>query len=286
MGSARRIAGVGDQNGDGIPDIAIGESSASPVGRQGAGAVVVVPGQRQGAVRDLAASPPLQRIYGPEAGAGLGASLSAAGDIDGDGHVDMLIGSPGEASHTGAAYLLRGVSGATSDLANPSTKLVPAGVGAQAGSTVAAGLSLDGGNRDALIAAPGANGSGGWYLVGGTGTPILPSGISPLPPAQPAAPPAAPGTTPKSTTTISTSVSSGTKPGVKAKKKKLPLCPLKKPKPKYHTVKGKRVKVKPKPCRPLTARQKALLRAKAKAKAKAKALAKAKARPKAKATST
>ena len=73
----------------------------------------------------------------------------------------MLIGSPGEASHTGAAYLLRGVSGATSDLANPSTKLVPAGVGAQAGSAVAAGLSLDGGNRDALIAAPGANGSGG-----------------------------------------------------------------------------------------------------------------------------
>ena len=285
-GLGSSIAGVGDQNGDGIPDIAIGESSASPVGRQGAGAVVVVPGQRQGAVRDLAASPPLQRIYGPEAGAGLGASLSAAGDIDGDGHVDMLIGSPGEASHTGAAYLLRGVSGATSDLANPSTKLVPAGVGAQAGSTVAAGLSLDGGNRDALIAAPGANGSGGWYLVGGTGTPILPSGISPLPPAQPAAPPAAPGTTPKSTTTISTSVSSGTKPGVKAKKKKLPLCPLKKPKPKYHTVKGKRVKVKPKPCRPLTARQKALLRAKAKAKAKAKALAKAKARPKAKATST
>ncbi len=270
-GLGSSIAGVGDQNGDGIPDIAIGESSASPVGRQGAGAVVVVPGQRQGAVRDLAASPPLQRIYGPEAGAGLGASLAAAGDVDGDGHVDMLIGSPGEASHTGAAYLLRGVSGATSDLANPSTKVVPAGVGAQAGSAVAAGLSLDGGNRDALIAAPGANGSGGWYLVGGTGTPILPSGIPPVPPAQPAAPPAAPGTTPKSTTTTSTSVSSGTKPAVKAKKKKLPLCPLKKPKPKYHTVKGKRVKVKPKPCRPLTAKQKALLRAKAKAKAAAKA---------------
>ena len=41
------------------------------------------------------------------------------------------------------------------------------------------------------------------------------------------------------------------KPAVKkAAKKKLPLCPLKQPKPKYHTVKGKRVKVKPAPCRP------------------------------------
>ena len=37
------------------------------------------------------------------------------------------------------------------------------------------------------------------------------------------------------------------------------------------------MKVKPKPCRPLTARQKAMLRAKAKAKANAKAKAKAKA---------
>ena len=55
------------------------------------------------------------------------------------------------------------------------------------------------------------------------------------------------------------------KPVVK-KKKKLPLCPLKKPKPKYHIVKGKRVKVKPKPCRALTAKQRAALIKKAKAK--------------------
>ena len=40
------------------------------------------------------------------------------------------------------------------------------------------------------------------------------------------------------------------KPVVKKKKKKLPLCPLKKPKAKYRIVKGKRVKVKPAKCRP------------------------------------
>jgi hypothetical protein len=40
------------------------------------------------------------------------------------------------------------------------------------------------------------------------------------------------------------------KPALKHKKRKLPLCAARKPKPKYHTVNGKRVKVKPKPCRP------------------------------------
>ena len=35
---------------------------------------------------DLATSPPLERIDGAMAGAGLGASLAAAGDVDGDGH--------------------------------------------------------------------------------------------------------------------------------------------------------------------------------------------------------
>ena len=33
-------------------------------------------------------TPPLQTIYGPVAGAGLGASLAAAGNVGGDGHED------------------------------------------------------------------------------------------------------------------------------------------------------------------------------------------------------
>jgi len=225
-GLGSSIAGIGDQNGDGIPDIAIGESGASPAGRAGAGAVVVVPGQRHVAERDLAASPPLQRIYGAQAGAGLGASLAAAGDIDGDGHGDMLIGSPGESSSAGAAYVVRGLNGATSDLANPSAR-ISLGAGSQTGSSVAAGQALDGGDLDSLLAAPGV----GAFIVGGTGTPVLPSGNAPPPPppAQPAAPAAGPlGTTP----------TTPKQPAKKVAKKKLPLCPLKKPKAKYHTRQG------------------------------------------------
>ena len=78
-GLGSSIASVGDQNGDGRPDIAIGASAASPLGRSGAGEVLIVQGQSGGATRNLAVSPPLQRIAGAAAGAGLGASLAAAG---------------------------------------------------------------------------------------------------------------------------------------------------------------------------------------------------------------
>ena len=76
-GWASSLAGIGDQNGDGIPDLAIGAASASPNGRAGSGEVVVVPGQADQTTRNLAVTPPLQTFYGPAAGAGLGASLVA-----------------------------------------------------------------------------------------------------------------------------------------------------------------------------------------------------------------
>jgi FG-GAP repeat len=173
-GLGSSLAGVGDQNGDGIPDIAIGESAASPDGRAHAGAIVVVPGQRAVSFRDLAVSPPLQRIDGATAGAGLGASLAAAGDFDGDGRVDMLAGAPGEASFAGAAYLVRGAPGTVVDLALASSKITLAGAGAQTGSAVAAGSSLDGSGLDALIAAPGAGGSGTAFILGGGAAPAAP----------------------------------------------------------------------------------------------------------------
>jgi hypothetical protein len=279
------LAGVGDQNGDGVRDLAIGAAAASPGERAGAGEVVVVPGQAGQATRNLAVTPPLQTIDGAEAGAGLGASLAAAGDVDGDGRVDVLAGAPGEAGLAGSAYLVRGAPGTTSDLSLAASKIAPAAAGAMAGSTVAAGLALDGSGADALVAAPGEGGSGAWFVVGGSGTPVLPPPPSPPapppppatpppppasppspPPSPPATPPSPPVTTtgggratlPESTvvteiaagTTTTTATTSPAKPAIKKKKKKLPLCPAKKPKPRYHTVNGKRVRVKPKPCRP------------------------------------
>jgi hypothetical protein len=284
-GQGYRIDGAaaGDQLGTSLAglngQLAIGAAGASPNGRAGSGAVVLVPGQSGQATRNLAVTPPLQTVYGAEAGAGLGASLAAAGVVG--GNTTVLAGAPGEASGAGAAYLLQVAPGTTSDLALATSKIAPAGAGSMTGSALAAGgLPLDGSGTDALVAAPGANGSGAWFVVGGSGTPVLPPppgppappAPPPAPPPPPAAPPPPPATPPSppaspqappvttaggSQTTVSagtvasgvTATTATAKPVVKKKKKKLPLCPLKKPKPRYHIVKGKRVKVKPKPCR-------------------------------------
>jgi hypothetical protein len=160
------LAGIGDQNGDRIPDLAIGEAGATRLGRAGAGAVVVVPGQTNSVTRDLAVSAPLQTIIGAQAGAGLGASLAAAGDVNRDGPGDMLAGAPGESASAGAAYFVLGAPG-TSDLALAASKIAPAAAGSMAASAIAAGSSLDGGGPDALIAAPGSGGAGAWFVVGG-----------------------------------------------------------------------------------------------------------------------
>ena len=103
------LAGIGDQNGDGLGDLAIGQAGASPLGRARAGAVVVVPGQRNAVTRDLAVTPPLQTIIGPAAGAALGSSLAAAGDVGGTAVDD--VGAPGDSSSAGAVYLVPGAPG-------------------------------------------------------------------------------------------------------------------------------------------------------------------------------
>jgi hypothetical protein len=239
-GLGSSIASVGDQNGDGRPDIAIGAAAASPYGRSGAGEVVIVQGQAGSATRNLAVTPPLQRIAGATAGAGLGASLAAAGDMDGDGRVDLLAAAPGDSNRAGAAYLLRGAPNTSTDLALVPFKLAAGGAGSQFGSAVAAGRALDGSGADGLIAGPGA---GGAFIVSGAG---LLNPTTPVVPAPPAAPslPAAPVALPTATKPVLTH------PELTQPQNKLPLCPLKKPKAKYKVVKGKRVKVKPAPCRP------------------------------------
>jgi len=221
QGLGSSLAGVGDQNGDGLPDIAIGASAASPAGRESAGEIVVMAGQSGSATRDTSSA--LQRVEGPAAGAGLGASLVSAGDVDGDGRADLLAGAPGETARAGAAYFVRSAPGVT-DLAAGGfvTRIAPAGAGAQTGSAVAAGPG------SALVAAPGANVV---FSVTGSGWPATAPAAAPAPP--PVAPPV-PAAVPKAPVTA----------------KKLKLCPLRKPKPRYRVVHGKRVRVKPAPCRP------------------------------------
>ena len=102
--------GIGDFNGDGIDDIVLGDGRASSRGQENAGAAYVVFGSSNGfePLFDLSSLDGESglRIDGRSAGDGLGWSVDGAGDMNGDGFGDVVIGAPG----AGEAYIVFGQS--------------------------------------------------------------------------------------------------------------------------------------------------------------------------------
>jgi hypothetical protein len=172
------VAHGGDMNGDGVEDFIIGSPAASLAGVQSGAAYLVFgdPG-----LDDLApAQLPLAGLascnattlcgvifVGAAAGDGAGTSVSFAGDINGDGKDDLLIGAPGAAPNgkngAGRTYLIYG------PLTNGQIDLSTVGVttsglvlnGEEAGDGAGESVScwedpLSGEVDDLLIGAPGA----------------------------------------------------------------------------------------------------------------------------------
>ncbi|MDO9021761.1 MAG: VCBS repeat-containing protein [Deltaproteobacteria bacterium] len=82
------VAGAGDLNGDGFGDLIVGANGADPGGRDGAGAVSVYHGSTAGIPTS-----PVRVIAGTAAGDGFGFGISSAGDVDGDGYADVVVGA-------------------------------------------------------------------------------------------------------------------------------------------------------------------------------------------------
>ena len=83
----RALAGVGDVDGDGVPDLTVGAPGQDVEGRDTQGQVFLFSGATGQQLRTL-------NNPTPQAGARFGRELAGVGDVDGDGVSDLAVGAP------------------------------------------------------------------------------------------------------------------------------------------------------------------------------------------------
>lgn len=100
------VAGIGDFNGDGFSDVVAGAPFYKDEMGAPKGAAFVFLGNPSGLSRS-----PVSCFLGEQENSGFGYSVAAAGDVNGDGHLDVSAGSPfftTEAISPGKVYLFNG----------------------------------------------------------------------------------------------------------------------------------------------------------------------------------
>jgi hypothetical protein len=154
------VASAGDVNGDGYSDALVGAPDYDD-GQEDEGAVFLYLGSPGGLSSAAARS-----WQGDQAGSRFGFSVGCAGDVNGDGFDDVLIGAPGfdgGESDEGAAFLFLGSASAVAS--TPAWSAEGNQAGASFGSSVAALGDMNGdGFGDVVIGAP--NFSGGQVAEG------------------------------------------------------------------------------------------------------------------------
>jgi hypothetical protein len=98
------VASAGDVNGDGFADLAIGALNYN-----GTGKAYVYHGTASG----LSATADWSAV-GEASGNQFGRSVASAGDVNGDGYTDLIVGAPVYNSSTGKAYVYHGSAGGLS----------------------------------------------------------------------------------------------------------------------------------------------------------------------------
>jgi hypothetical protein len=172
------VASAGDVNGDGFADFLIGSDAANGAG----GTAHIYLGSATPTASAWNISPSTARIdlANPDGtNASFGNSVASAGDVNGDGYTDFLVGAVGASSNAGAAHLYLGSSSpaaTTWNGASPSKRVDltnPDGASALFGTSVASAGDVNGdGYADFLIGTEGiSTGAGAAHLYLGAATP-------------------------------------------------------------------------------------------------------------------
>ncbi len=107
------VSSAGDVNGDGFDDLIVGAPEGDDAGKD-AGEAYVVFGKASGfGTIDLGTLSPDEGfvIWGDRLGDRAGRSVSSAGDVNGDGFDDLIVGAPLSNASAGAAYVVFGTAG-------------------------------------------------------------------------------------------------------------------------------------------------------------------------------
>jgi hypothetical protein len=151
------VATAGDVNGDGYADVIIGATNQD-TDQAFEGRALVYLGSSTGLV-----ATPIWTVEGNSAGAHFGRSVATAGDVNGDGYADVIVGADGYANGQSGEGRALVFLGNTSGLATaPAWSVESNGTNARFGTSVATAGDINGdGYADVVVGSPRSDGNPG-----------------------------------------------------------------------------------------------------------------------------